>query len=225
MTQGSQTSRDRSAPELNLFGLGPTTCSFRSAEQNEASVAIQRSPRSQREPDQARLPDFRQEHPWPRPGADHPCLPHAFSSVRWEPGRACDRPRCSSSQLGSPKAPDLEAQKVPEQGPDSRRDAGTPCRNSPFTLSRVALKTRQSAANVSPPITVSPPSGGRRRETGSMPSEMRFAASISVRPSGRAGKITQHPDVSSVVRTRSTKRGLVAIGANQSGRAAPRTST
>ena len=36
---------------------------------------------------------------------------------------------------------------------------------------------------------------------------MRSAASVSVRPCGRAGRTTQHPNVSSVVRARPMKLG------------------
>ncbi len=136
----------------------------------------------------------------------------------------CRQLRCSSSQSPSPKAPDLEAQKVPKQRPDSMREAGTPCRNSPSTLSWVAFSTRHRAANVSPPTTVSPPSR-KRPESNSRPQAMRSAASLSDRPDGRAGTSTQHPNVSSVVRTRPTKLGSAVIVAKQSGHAAPKTST
>ena len=39
--------------------------------------------------------------------------------------------RCSSSQSGSPEAPDLDTHKVVDQRPDSMQEAGTLCKNAP----------------------------------------------------------------------------------------------
>ena len=103
--------------------------------------------------------------------------------------------------------------------PELQAGRGNAGRNSPVTLSRFAFNTRQTAANVSPPTTVNPPSGGRPAKSLSR-CERYFAASISVRPAGRAGRTTQHPSASSTFRTRPSKPELAASA--RTIRAAPR---
>ena len=88
-----------------------------------------------------------------------------------------------------------DAQTVPARGPNSMRDAGSPCRNSPSTLSWVAFSTRQTAAKVSPANhcergrrwkTFGEHSRRRERSVPPPPSRSNPAAGRAGRCSGRA---------------------------------------
>ncbi len=119
----------------------------------------------------------------------------------------------------------MEAQKVPDQRPDSMRETGTPCRNSPSTLSRVAFSTRQKAANV---LSANHRQSAKRRKA---PAKQLEAPSNTLRrfhlgeTRWQGGQDNAASKRLERCQDAADELDSPAIGANQSGRAAPQTST